>query len=96
MNEDVVELERIESGRYALTITDMPGLLILGDTADEVLARARAAIQFYSRDRVLGPEKPVELVLSARPVPRNEAQMAPRPVRSLGGCAQTATRLHAP
>ena len=67
MREYVVELERTESGRYALTITSMPGLLILGDTGDEVLARARAAIQFYSRDRLLGPEQPDEVVLATRP-----------------------------
>ena len=66
MKEYVVELERTESGRYALTISEMPGLLILGDTTDEVLARARAAIQFYSRDRVLGPGQSQEVSLSAR------------------------------
>ena len=66
MKEYVVELDRTESGRYALTIANIPGLLILGDTPDEVLARARAAIQFYSRDRVLGLEQPQEVFLSAR------------------------------
>lgn len=65
MKEYIVELERTESGRYALTITDMPGLLILGDTTDEVLAHARAAIHFYSRDRTPGPDQPEEVVLSA-------------------------------
>ena len=66
MKEYVVELDRTESGRFALTVPAMPGLLILGDTTDDVLERARAAIQFHSRELMPGPGQPEEVVLSAR------------------------------
>jgi predicted RNase H-like HicB family nuclease len=44
----VVEVERTERDSFALTVPALPGLLILGLSIDEVLERARAAIEFYA------------------------------------------------
>jgi predicted RNase H-like HicB family nuclease len=66
MKEYLVELDRTESGRFALTVPAVPGLLVLGDSTDDVLERARAAIQFHTRERAPGPGQPEEVVLSAR------------------------------
>jgi predicted RNase H-like HicB family nuclease len=63
MNKYVVELEPIESGGFALTVPALPGLLILGQSASEVLERARAAIQFHLRDGRYGAPDP-EIALS--------------------------------
>jgi predicted RNase H-like HicB family nuclease len=46
METYVVELERTERDTFALTVPALPGLFILGKSIDEVLARARAAIEF--------------------------------------------------
>jgi predicted RNase H-like HicB family nuclease len=48
MDTYVVELQPMETGGFTLTIPRLPGLLILAQTADEVLERARGAIQFHS------------------------------------------------
>jgi predicted RNase H-like HicB family nuclease len=66
MKEYLVELDRTESGRFALTVPAMPGLLVLGDSTDDVLERARAAIEFHTRALVPGPGQPEEVVLPAR------------------------------
>jgi predicted RNase H-like HicB family nuclease len=50
MEHYVVELEPIETGGFAVTVPALPGLLILGQSADEVIERARAAIEFHARD----------------------------------------------
>ena len=48
MKTYVVEVERTERDSFALTVPALPGLLILGLSIDEVLERARAAIEFYA------------------------------------------------
>ena len=44
-----VELEAAEPDGFAVTVPAFPGLLILGATLDEALARARASIAFQVR-----------------------------------------------
>ena len=44
-----VELEAAEPDGFAVTVPAFPGLLILGATLDEALARARASIAFHVR-----------------------------------------------
>ena len=44
-----VELEAAEPDGFAVTVSAFPGLLILGATLDEALARARASIAFHVR-----------------------------------------------
>jgi hypothetical protein len=43
-----VELESTEPDGFAVTVPGLPGLLVLGATIDEVLARARASIAFHA------------------------------------------------
>jgi predicted RNase H-like HicB family nuclease len=82
MKEYLVELDRTESGRFALTVPAVPGLLVLGDSTDDVLERARAAIEFHIRELVPGPGQPVEVVLSARCPTFSEAQSGPVEISS--------------
>ena len=42
-----VELEQAE-GRFIGTVRAIPGLLVFGSTVDEVLERARSAIEFHA------------------------------------------------
>jgi predicted RNase H-like HicB family nuclease len=42
-----IELEPAEPGGFAATILALPGVLVFGDSIDQVLARARAAIAFH-------------------------------------------------
>ena len=51
MKTYVVEVERTERDSFALTVPALPGLLILGLSIDDVLERARAAIEFLCRRR---------------------------------------------
>jgi predicted RNase H-like HicB family nuclease len=44
-----VELEAAEPDGFAVTVPARPGLLVLGATIDEALARARASIAFHVR-----------------------------------------------
>ena len=44
-----VELEAAEPDGFAVTVPAFPGLLILGATLEEALARARASIAFHVR-----------------------------------------------
>jgi hypothetical protein len=39
MKEYLVEVDRTESARFALTVPAVPGLLVLGDSTDDVLER---------------------------------------------------------
>ncbi len=64
MKTYAVEIDRTESGRFALTVPALPGLLILGESADEVLERARAAIEFRARDLQGWPGRPEEVALA--------------------------------
>jgi len=48
METYVVELEETELHSFALTVPALPGLLVLGKSLDEVLERARAAIEFHA------------------------------------------------
>ena len=58
-----VELESAESDGFAVTVPALPGLLILGATLDEVLARARASIAFHTRAHDTGKlTEPIALV----------------------------------
>ena len=42
-----VELEQAE-GRFIGTVRAIPGLLVFGSTVDEVLERARSALEFHA------------------------------------------------
>jgi predicted RNase H-like HicB family nuclease len=44
-----VEVESAEPGGFVVTVASLPGLLVLGGTVDEVLARTRASIAFHVR-----------------------------------------------
>ena len=58
-----VNIAPIEPSGVVLSVEDMPGLLVFGETADEVLRRAREAIGFQLRDAITGVDRPLlELV----------------------------------
>ncbi len=54
MDRCVVELEPTDTGESSLFAPPLPGLLILGQSTDEVLDRARAAIHFHKREKQTG------------------------------------------
>ncbi|MBV9595583.1 MAG: hypothetical protein JOZ87_01880 [Chloroflexi bacterium] len=41
-----VELEQVAADQFVVSVAALPGLLILGVSLEEVLGRARAAIEF--------------------------------------------------
>jgi predicted RNase H-like HicB family nuclease len=63
MDRYLVELEPTDTGGFALTAPALPGLLILGQSTDEVLDRARPAIQFHTREKQTRPGQ-AEMALS--------------------------------
>jgi predicted RNase H-like HicB family nuclease len=80
-----VELEAAEPDGFAVTVPAFPGLLILGATLDEALARARASIAF----RVRVPENGlltdrIAVVPRIYTGPRRRAASASQPLRDVG------------
>jgi predicted RNase H-like HicB family nuclease len=60
----LINVEPIEPSGVVLTIAELPGLVIFGQTAEEALGWAREAIAFQLRDSPDGDQKPpLELVL---------------------------------
>jgi predicted RNase H-like HicB family nuclease len=62
-----VELEEAE-GRFIGTVQAVPGLLVFGSTVDEVLERARSAIEFhagrpFAMHKPIGVAEPADTVL---------------------------------
>jgi predicted RNase H-like HicB family nuclease len=51
-----IELEQANDGGWSGMIDDLPGLLLMGDTIDALLASAPEAISFYLEDS----DKPVQ------------------------------------
>ena len=59
----LVNVEPIEPSGVALTIAELPGLVIFGQTAEDALGWAREAIAFQLRDSPDSDHRPLELVL---------------------------------
>ena len=60
----VISIEPIGSSGVVLTIAELPGLVIFGQTAEDALGWAREAIAFQLRDSPDGDQRPpLELVL---------------------------------
>jgi predicted RNase H-like HicB family nuclease len=50
MSEYVVVFERAEDGGWGAYLPDLPGVVALGATRDEVSARIREAVDAYARE----------------------------------------------
>jgi len=50
MNEYVVIFERAEDGGWGAYLPDLPGVVALGTTRDEVSARIREAVDTYAQE----------------------------------------------
>ena len=52
MSEFVVEVEREDDGRWIGEVTDLPGVLVYGDTREEAVAKAKALAFRVLADRL--------------------------------------------
>ena len=60
----LISVEPIEPSGVVLTIAELPGLVIFGQTAEHALGRAREAIAFQLRDAPDNAQQPaLEFVL---------------------------------
>jgi predicted RNase H-like HicB family nuclease len=60
MSEYVVVFERAEDGGWGAYLPDLPGVVALGPTRDEVASRIREAVDAYAQEMVeLGQALPV-------------------------------------
>lgn len=59
MSEYVVIFEQADDGGWGAYLPDLPGVVALGDTRDEVAMRIQEALQAYADEmRMLGRELP--------------------------------------
>lgn len=62
MNEYVVVFEQAEDGGWGAYLPDLPGVVALGETREEVAARIQEALEAYADEmRSLGQELPAPL-----------------------------------
>jgi predicted RNase H-like HicB family nuclease len=62
LSEYVVIFEQAEDGGWGAYLPDLPGVVALGDTRDEVAVRIQEALEAYADEmRLLGQELPAPL-----------------------------------
>lgn len=67
MSEYLVIYERAEDGGWGAYLPDLPGVVALGDSREEVVAGIQEALDAYSEEmRTLGRELPEPVAVSGK------------------------------